>query len=186
MEALRKNHNRIFDLKLAKRILIVLIFVLIFDFFLFPTPVIASEFDAINHLIEEVDFEAEKAEILEQVLNYQNNFVNRLPENNTWKTERYSYHAITAYTSEVGQCDGSPCITANGFNLCEHGMEDSIAANWLKFGTKVRIPDLYGDHVFVVRDRMNARYASRVDIWMKDKQEAKKFGIKVVKIEILE
>jgi 3D (Asp-Asp-Asp) domain-containing protein len=33
---------------------------------------------------------------------------------------------------------------------------------------------------------MNARYPNRVDIWLKDKQEARKFGIKIVKIEILE
>jgi hypothetical protein len=33
MEALRKNHKRIFKLRLAKRILILILFVLIFNFY---------------------------------------------------------------------------------------------------------------------------------------------------------
>jgi len=52
---------------------------------------------------------------------------------------------ITAYSSTVDQCDDTPCITANGFNLCAHNQEDVIAANFLPFGTKVRIPELFGD-----------------------------------------
>ncbi|MFA6417384.1 MAG: hypothetical protein WCW61_04305 [Patescibacteria group bacterium] len=96
-----------------------------------------------------------------------------------------STHAMTAYNSEPGQTDNSPCITANGFNVCEHGEEDTIAANFLKFGTKVRIPELFGDRVFVVRDRMNKRHADRVDIWMKNRSDALKFGIKTAKIEVL-
>lgn len=96
-----------------------------------------------------------------------------------------STHVMTAYNSEPGQTDNSPCITANGFNVCEHGEEDTIAANFLKFGTKVRIPELYGDRVFVVRDRMNKRYTSRVDIWMVNHSDAIKFGVKTAKIEVL-
>ena len=86
----------------------------------------------------------------------------------------------------AGQSDATPCITANGFNLCKHGIEDSIAANFLKFGTKVRIPDLFGDRVFVVRDRMNRRYTDRVDIWMKSYDNARDFGLKYAKIEVLQ
>lgn len=96
-----------------------------------------------------------------------------------------STHVMTAYNSEPGQTDNSPCITANGFNVCEHGEEDTIAANFLKFGTKVRIPELFGDRIFVVRDRMNKRHADRVDIWMKNRNDALKFGIKTAKIEVL-
>ncbi|QQG52390.1 MAG: 3D domain-containing protein [Candidatus Falkowbacteria bacterium] len=96
-----------------------------------------------------------------------------------------STHVMTAYNSEPGQTDNSPCITANGFNVCEHGEEDTIAANFLKFGTKVRIPELFGDRVFVVRDRMNKRHADRVDIWMNNRSDAIKFGIKTAKIEVL-
>lgn len=93
---------------------------------------------------------------------------------------------MTAYNSEVAQTDDTPCITANGFNVCEHGIEDTIAANFLPMGTKVRIPDLFGDRIFIVRDRMNARYPDRVDIWMKHRTDAINFGVKVAKIEVLE
>ena len=103
-----------------------------------------------------------------------------------YKVKSTSVHVMTAYNSEVGQTDDSPCITANGFNVCEHGQEDTIAANFLKFGTKVKIPELYGDRIFIVRDRMNAKHPNRVDIWMKDRSSAIKFGVKTAKIQVLE
>lgn len=102
------------------------------------------------------------------------------------KVIRTSSHVITAYNSEVSQTDDDPCTTANGYNLCKNNKEDSIAANFLKFGTKVRIPELFGDKVFVVRDRMNARHATRVDVWMKNHSDAIKFGVKTAKIEVIE
>jgi 3D (Asp-Asp-Asp) domain-containing protein len=92
----------------------------------------------------------------------------------------------TAYSSTVGQTDNTPCITANGFDLCENGKEEIIAINGLKFGTKVRIPALYGKRVFTVADRMNARYgADRIDIWVTNRDRAVDFGAKQVEIEIL-
>ena len=97
-----------------------------------------------------------------------------------------SIHTLTAYNSEVGQTDDSPCTTATGFNVCDHGQEDTIAANFLKFGTRVRIPELFGDKVFVVRDRMHPKNNQKVDVWMKNRADAMKFGVKVAKIEVLE
>jgi 3D (Asp-Asp-Asp) domain-containing protein len=94
-------------------------------------------------------------------------------------------YTMTAYNSEVAQCDASPCITANGFNVCEHGIEDTVAANFLKFGTKLRIPELFGDKVFTVRDRMNSRYTERVDVWLLHKDNAIDFGVKYPLIEVL-
>lgn len=102
------------------------------------------------------------------------------------KVVRVSTHTITAYNSEPGQTDNSPCITANGYNVCESGVEDTIAANFLKFGTKVQIPELFGDRIFVVRDRMNKKHPNRVDIWMVDKSDAIHFGVKVAKIQVVE
>ena len=93
--------------------------------------------------------------------------------------------SITAYSSTPDQTDSTPCITANGFNLCKHGEENIIAANFLPFGAKVRIPDHFGDKIFIVQDRMNARYKNRVDIWMKDRSSAKKWGIRYAQVEIL-
>lgn len=99
---------------------------------------------------------------------------------------RTSTHTMTAYNSEPGQTDDSPCITANGFNVCTHGEEDTIAANFLKFGTKVMIPELFGDRVFTVRDRMNQKHPNRVDVWMKTRPDAMKFGVRVAKIQVIE
>jgi len=101
------------------------------------------------------------------------------------RTIYHGIHSMTAYTSEVAQTDASPCTTANGFNVCNHGIEDTIAANFLPFGTKVKIPDLFGDRIFVVRDRMNRRHATRVDVWMKDKRDAMQFGIRKTRILVL-
>ncbi len=92
---------------------------------------------------------------------------------------------VTAYSSTVDQTDSTPCITANGFNLCEHNQEDILAANFLPLGTKVRIPDYFGDRIFTVQDRMNARYHYRADIWMKDRTAALAWGLRYVKIEVI-
>ena len=109
----------------------------------------------------------------------------KLPEIGERKPYRKIKVTITAYNSLPAQTDSTPCITANGFNVCEHGLEDTIAANFLPFGTKVRIPELFGDRIFIVRDRMNPRYSyGRLDVWMKGYGVAKKFGVKYTDIEI--
>ena len=175
MEGLKRNKKKLISPENAKTLVLLLILVFLFDFFLFAAPVLA------NNAVE--------AEELEQILADKKQIVpnvNNLPENNDWQAKYMADHTITAYNSEVGQCDDSPCITANGFNVCKHGIEDTIAANFLTFGTKVRIPALFGDRIFIVRDRMNERYSSRVDVWMLEKQDAKKFGVKRAVIEVLE
>lgn len=89
----------------------------------------------------------------------------------------------TAYTSRPQETDGSPFITADG-SVVRDGI---IATNVLPFGTKIRIPSVYGDKIFEVRDRMNARYSYRIDVWMDDVQEMREFGIKRnIEIEIVE
>lgn len=92
---------------------------------------------------------------------------------------------ITAYSSTIDQTDDTPCITANGYDLCKNNQENVVAANFLPFGTKVRIPKHFGDLVFTVQDRMNARYYYRADIWMQTREKAKTFGIKYTEIEVL-
>lgn len=93
---------------------------------------------------------------------------------------------LTAYNSEVEQCDGDPCTTANGFNVCEHGVEDTVAANFLPLGTKIKIPELFGDRVFVVRDRTAKRFSDRVDVWMIKKTDALQFGVRHASIVVIE
>ena len=92
----------------------------------------------------------------------------------------------TAYSSEVAQTDSTPCITADGYNVCTHNTEDVIAANFLPMNAKVRIPDLYGDQIFTVHDRMNPRYNYRIDLWKKSRNSAITFGKRLVRIEVVE
>lgn len=88
---------------------------------------------------------------------------------------------ITAYSSTPDQTDNNPFVMANGKRV----HDGAIAANFLPFGTKVRIPDLYGDKIFVVEDRMHERFSKRVDIWMPNRQDAIKFGKQTGDIEII-
>ena len=94
---------------------------------------------------------------------------------------RIMYITSTGYNSEVGQTDNSPFITANG----EHVYWGGAAANFLPFGTKIKIPDYYGDQIFTINDRMNRRYWERVDVWFPEKPDALKWGVRKIKIEIL-
>ncbi len=88
---------------------------------------------------------------------------------------------LTAYSSTVDQTDDTPFIAASG----KHVYDGMIAANFLPFGTKVMIPELFGDKVFTVHDRMNRRYTERVDIWFAETQDALNFGIRTAEIVIL-
>lgn len=87
----------------------------------------------------------------------------------------------TAYNSLPWQTDSTPFITASGTHT-RHGV---VAANFLRIGTRVRFPDVYGDAVFTVEDRMNVKYnRGRVDIWMEGLQDARVFGAKRLKMEV--
>ncbi len=95
----------------------------------------------------------------------------------------------TAYSSDAWQTDSTPCIPADGYNLCKHyeayGEGNTVAANFLPLGAQIRLPELYGDKVFVVHDRMNARYGyGRIDVWMPTLEEAKAFGVKYIELEL--
>ena len=96
---------------------------------------------------------------------------------------------LTGYSSTVDQTNSEPFITASGA-----GVRDGIvAANFLEFGTKLRIPDYFGDKVFVVKDRMNTRYNSPknnsydgyIDIWFSSRSEANNFGRVRGEVEVL-
>lgn len=96
-------------------------------------------------------------------------------------TGRVIYVTVTAYSSTPDQTDSTPFITANGTRV----RDGIIAANFLRFGTKVRFPDYSGDKIYEVTDRMNARYPNRADIWMETRDAAMDFGIRTLKMEIL-
>jgi len=100
------------------------------------------------------------------------------------KTVKTIKVVITAYSSDPKQTDDTPFITASG----KYVRDGIIANNGLPFGTKVRIPKLYGDKIFTVEDRMNKRKGKyHVDIWFATYSQAKNFGAKYdVNIEVLE
>ena len=80
---------------------------------------------------------------------------------------------VTAYTSVPDETDSTPFITASG-ELVRDGI---VATNLLPFGTKVTIPALFGNKIFVVEDRMNERMKNSLDIWMQTKGKALLFGV---------
>ncbi len=92
----------------------------------------------------------------------------------------YKNVPVTAYSSTPDQTDDTPFITASG----THVRDGVLAANFLPIGTRVKIPEIYGDKIFIVEDRMNARYRYRADIWMETREEAKRWGIKYVTLEV--
>ncbi|MGC8981782.1 MAG: hypothetical protein ACP5JU_02435 [Minisyncoccia bacterium] len=89
---------------------------------------------------------------------------------------------VTGYSSSRDETDDEPFITASG-DLVKEGI---AASNFLPIGTKIKIPSLFGDKVFEIKDRMNKRFYYRVDIWFPTKEEAKNFGVYYnVKVEVL-
>lgn len=101
-----------------------------------------------------------------------------------FKVKKQLRFTLTAYSSTKDQCDADPFTTASGSKVGE-GL---IANNGLPFGTRIRIPEYFGDRVFIVQDRMNARHGSHVaDIWMTSRNQAKQWGVKYgAKVEVLE
>ena len=94
---------------------------------------------------------------------------------------------ITAYSSSWDETTGIPgvsgTVTASGKTVAP----EIIANNGLPLGTKVRIPKLFGDKIFVVGDRMNKRMGDhRIDLWFPSKELAINFGVKNAELEILE
>lgn len=90
---------------------------------------------------------------------------------------------VTAYTSTPAQTDDTPFITASG----THTRPGVAASNVLAFGTKFKLPKLFGDRIFTVEDRMNAKYNGKniVDIWFNDEDAATVFGKRTATMEIL-
>jgi 3D (Asp-Asp-Asp) domain-containing protein len=89
---------------------------------------------------------------------------------------------VTAYSSTPDQTDSSPFITANGAYV----YDGLVACNFLSFGTKVKFPEMYGDKIFTVEDRMALRNSHKIDIWMPTRQAALQFGVKRLAYEIVE
>lgn len=85
-----------------------------------------------------------------------------------WESSQENYPSfkatVTAYNSVEGQTDDSPCISANGWNICEKlkaGINTCAAA--MPFGMKLHIE---GFGTCIVSDRLAPKYANRVDLHM--------------------
>ena len=128
-----------------------------------------------------------KYEIAENTVSLYGNFV--IQENNpdTWgilaqnRQTNTKIVTVTAYSSTPDQTDSTPFITAYN-TFVRDGI---VAANFLKFGTRIKIPRYFGDKIFIVEDRMHQRFSNRVDIWFPTRQEAKNFGVKTTELVVL-
>ena len=105
------------------------------------------------------------------------------PNNPSLPSPKKVWVIVTGYSSTPCQTDDDPHITAAG-TLVRMGV---VANNLLPFGTKIKIPELFGDEIFVVEDRMHWKKGNyMVDVWFPDYWQALNFGAKRTYIEILE
>ena len=89
---------------------------------------------------------------------------------------------LTAYSSTLDQTDDTPFITASGTRV----REGVVASNFLAFGTKVQIPEIFGDKIFIVEDRMAKKHQDKIDIWFPERHLAKQFGVQEAEVIVLE
>jgi 3D (Asp-Asp-Asp) domain-containing protein len=92
---------------------------------------------------------------------------------------------VSAYNSVPEQTDNEPFIGAWGDSLSNRQKSIAISRDLiplgLKHNTRVMIEGLPG--VYLVKDKMAARWKKRIDIYMGDKVEkAKKWGVKDLSI----
>jgi len=93
---------------------------------------------------------------------------------------------ITAYCScEICCGNSADGITASGKKV----KVSFCANNWLPFGTKVKVERL---GIYIVEDRGSKKYfgtkeekRKTLDIYFEKHEEAKKFGVKYLKVSIL-
>jgi len=110
-------------------------------------------------------------------------------ENNIFLDNQKNYYlknkeywvTITGYSSSYDETDDSPYITASG-DWVEDGI---VASNFLPLGTKLIMPEIFGDKIFIVKDRMHERFGDRIDVWFPTKWDAIQFGKKFSKIIII-
>lgn len=112
---------------------------------------------------------------------YKFSFAEMWPCAEMWPWKMKIVRTITAYASVRRLTSSHPFLTASGKRV-SYGI---VAANWLPFGTRLKIPELFGEQVFIVADRMNFRYNDRLDIWMPALRRATSFGIKYAEVVIV-
>ncbi len=86
---------------------------------------------------------------------------------------------MTAYSSSPDETSGNPFITASGKRV--HW--GTAASNRYAFGTRFKIPSMYGDKVFIVEDR--GGFGHHFDLWFPSKAKAIQFGRRHAKVIFL-
>lgn len=91
----------------------------------------------------------------------------------------------TAYTGHESETDKDPQITASMTKLRPGiiAVSRDLFDQGFVFGKKVYI---HGIGIYTIADLMNKRFINRIDVFIGDKKQAKEFGIKQVKISLLE
>ena len=107
-----------------------------------------------------------------------------LTDDNLTEVAPLPIYTITAYTLSPDETDKDYCIGAGNHNLCELQKTTRICASRdLPLHTKIFIK---GIGECVVMDRMNSRYHNRIDILMKDRESAIKWGIRKLPVNVLD
>ena len=106
-------------------------------------------------------------------------------ENLTTKyTKKYT---VTAYNSVPWQTDSTPCISADGSNVCELMKKGELScAAALPFGTKINVP---GFGVCTVRDRLAPKFSHRIDLYFGGADQipaAKQWGKRSLVVAVLD
>ncbi len=104
----------------------------------------------------------------------------RISEHSWKKTTVFVW--LTGYSSRRCETDDTPFITASNKRV----RDGIVACNFLPFGTQIKIPDVFGNKIFTVEDRMARRHKNNVDVWFASTKHAKKMGRKKVAIEIVQ
>ncbi|GAA4016550.1 hypothetical protein GCM10022631_31190 [Deinococcus rubellus] len=92
----------------------------------------------------------------------------------------------TAYSSDVGQTDSSPFITATGTRVRPGVI--ALSRDLLRvfpYGSRVTLRDsagLLSGRTFIVEDTMNVRLSNTIDIWMGSRGQAIQWGARSVSI----
>ncbi|TSA84534.1 hypothetical protein FNU79_11040 [Deinococcus detaillensis] len=92
----------------------------------------------------------------------------------------------TAYSSDVGQTDNSPFVTATGTRVRPGVI--ALSRDLLRifpYGSRVTLQDsagLLNGRTFIVEDTMNVRMSNTIDIWMGSRAQAYQWGARSVTI----
>lgn len=92
---------------------------------------------------------------------------------------------VSAYTSSVAETDDTPCIAADGSDICARyaAGENICGSNAYPLGTILNVDKL---GTCTVADRMSSRFQNRVDWYMgTDRERALQFGVQRLNVNAM-